>query len=174
MTNRLRMHWSAAAALVVLSPGAAAQGVPVALAAPAGQTQVLVLQARGVQIYVGQAVKGDPARCEWVFKAPEADLFNAQGRPAGRHYAGPTWEAPDGSKVVGEVKAKDTSRSAGSIPWLLLSAKANSGPGVFSRVTSIQRLDTSGGAAPAGAAEAGKEVRVAYTATYVFFEDGAW
>jgi hypothetical protein len=170
----------AGAVCVVLGPGAAllaqpAPSLPEALKAPQGQVQVLVLQARGVQIYVAQAAKGDPARLEWVFKAPEADLFDAQSQLAGKHHAGPTWEATDGSSVVGEVQAKDTSRSAGSIPWLLLSAKATSGTGVFGRVTSIQRLNTSGGAAPGqvSPAHAGEEARVAYTATYVFFQAGS-
>ncbi|CAN5925593.1 hypothetical protein BH11MYX4_BH11MYX4_06510 [soil metagenome] len=32
---------------------------------------------------------------------PEATLFGHHGRVAGKHYAGPTWEANDGSTVVG-------------------------------------------------------------------------
>ena len=69
------------------------------------------------------------------------------------------------------MKARDTSLSTGSIPWLLLSAKANQGPGLFSSVKSIQRLNTTGGAAPATAsqAQAGQEARIPYTATYAFF-----
>jgi len=73
--------------------------------------------------------------------------------------------------VVGEVKAKDTSRSSGSIPWLLLGVKSTSGQGLFRPVRSIQRLNTLGGAAPATAsqAQAGQEVRVPYSATYAFY-----
>ena len=149
-----------------------AKPVPEALKAPADQVLAFELQATGVQIYECRARKEDPAQFEWVFKAPEADLFDGSGQRVGKHYGGPTWESPDGSKVVGEVKAKDTSRPAGSIPWLLLSAKTNSVEGVFARVRSIQRLDTSGGAAPAeGAvkAKAGQEIRVPYEATYAFY-----
>ncbi len=101
---------------------------------PANQTLALTLDARGVQIYECRAVAGDPAKYEWAFKAPEADLFDAQGRKVGRHYAGPTWELADGSKV--------------------------------------ERVDTFGGKAPAGQAEAskaGQEARVDYTATYKFY-----
>jgi hypothetical protein len=129
------------------------------------------LQATGVQIYECRATKDDPSRFEWVFKAPEADLLDAAGKLVGRHYGGPTWEGADGSKVVGEVKAKDTSFSTGSIPWLLLGAKDTSGVGLFSSVKSIQRLNTTGGAAPAEAtpAQAGREARVPYTATYAFY-----
>lgn len=145
--------------------------VPEALKAPADQVLAFELQATGVQIYQCRARQDDPTRFEWIFQAPQADLFDASGQLVGRHYGGPTWEGTDGSRVVGEVKAKDTSLSSGSIPWLLLGAKTTSGAGLFSAVRSIQRLDTVGGAAPASAspAQAGQEVRVPYTATYAFY-----
>jgi hypothetical protein len=148
-----------------------ARAVPEALKAPADQEVGFELQATGVQIYACRANKNDPTKFEWAFQAPEADLFDATGKLVGRHYGGPTWEGADGSKVVGEVKAKDASFSTGSIPWLLLSAKDYSGVGLFSGVKSIQRLNTTGGAAPAtaSAAQAGQEARVPYTATYVFY-----
>ena len=148
-----------------------AKPVPETLKAPSDQVLAFELQATGVQIYECRARKDDSAQFEWAFKAPQADLFDASGQLVGRHYGGPTWESPDGSKVVGEVKAKDTSLSSGSIPWLLLGAKATAGKGLFSPVKSIQRLNTTGGAAPASAsqAQAGQEVRVPYTATYAFY-----
>ena len=148
-----------------------AKPVPEALKAPADQVLAFELQATGVQIYECRALKDDPARFEWAFKAPQAELFDASGLLVGKHYGGPTWESPDGSKVVGEVKAKDTSLSSGSIPWLLLGAKATAGKGLFSPVKSIQRLNTVGGAAPVNAsqAQAGQEARVPYTATYAFY-----
>jgi Protein of unknown function (DUF3455) len=166
------------AALVALSaiaaepPMQSAKAIPEALKAPSDQVLAFELQATGMQIYECRASKEDPARFEWAFKAPQADLFNASGKQVGRHYGGPTWEGTDGSKVVGEVVAKDTSLSVGSIPWLLLGAKSTSGNGLFSRVKSIQRLDTTGGAAPAAAPgldQVGQEVRVPYTATYAFY-----
>ena len=157
--------------LVGGQPMPSAKAVPEALKAPADQVLAFELQATGVQIYECRALKDDPARFEWAFKAPQADLFDASGLLVGKHYGGPTWESADGSKVVGEVKAKDTSLSSGSIPWLLLGAKATAGKGLFSPVKSIQRLNTVGGAAPATAAQAqaGQEVRMPYTATYAFF-----
>jgi len=154
-----------------IAQASAPRAIPEALKAPADQVLALELQATGVQIYECRATKDDPARFEWVFKAPEANLFDASGKLTGKHYAGPTWEAPDGSKVVGEVKAKDTSRAAGSIPWLLLGAKSASGHGVLGRVMSIQRVNTTGGAAPTSASQdqVGQEARVPYTATYLFY-----
>jgi uncharacterized protein DUF3455 len=142
------------------------KAVPSALAVPAGQALLLRASARGAQIYT--------CRPEgWVLKAPEADLFDADGKRIGKHYGGPTWELDDGSAVVGEVKEK--APAEGSIPWLLLAKKSARGTGTLSRVTFIQRLDTQGGTAPAGgcdATKAGAEARVEYTATYAFYAAG--
>jgi hypothetical protein len=146
--------------------------VPENLKVPAGQALSLVSPATGVQIYECSASKADPARFEWVFKAPEADLFDLSGKKIGKHYAGPTWESDDGSKVVGEVKARDDGPAATAIPWLLLAAKLTSGNGVFSRTQGIQRLYTVGGKAPAAAcnkAQLSREARVPYKATYYFY-----
>ena len=177
MLRQSRFTITTGAAFAALSASAAGPGmqsakpVPETLKAPADQVLAFELQATGVQIYECRARKEDPTQFEWIFKAPEADLFDASGLLVGKHYGGPTWESADGSKVVGEVKAKDTSLSSGSIPWLLLGAKATSGKGLFSPVKSIQRLNTVGGAAPAtaGQVQAGQEVRVPYTATYAFY-----
>jgi hypothetical protein len=157
--------------LVGGQPMQGAKPVPEALKAPADQELAFELQSTGVQIYECRARQDDPARFEWIFKAPQADLFDASGQLVGRHYGGPTWEGLDGSRVVGEVKAKDTSRSGGSIPWLLLGATATAGKGLFSPVKSIQRLNTEGGAAPASASQeqGGQEIRVPYRATYAFY-----
>ena len=146
--------------------------VPGALKAPATQVLSLETQAVGVQIYECKASRDDPTRFEWILKAPEAELFDSTGNKIGRHYAGPTWEANDGSKVVGEVKARDNGPEPNAIPWLLLSAKSTAGNGVLSQTQSIQRVHTVGGKAPAGGcnqAQVGKETRVAYKATYYFF-----
>jgi Protein of unknown function (DUF3455) len=146
--------------------------IPDALKAPAGEVLVLTTPARGVQIYVCGPNKDDASRLEWNFKAPEADLLNHSGTTIGKHYAGPTWESADGSKVVGETKARDNGPDPKAIPWLLLSAKSNTGSGIFSTVKSVQRLQTVGGIAPAEActaAQVGREARVPYTAVYNFY-----
>jgi len=107
---------------------------------------------------------------QWVFVAPEAELFDRAGKKIGSHYAGPNWEAADGSKVVGVVKARADAPAAGNIPWLLLATKSVGSDGSFSKVTSIQRVATVGGAAPAGdCAQPGAQARVGYTADYYFF-----
>lgn len=147
-------------------------GIPETLKVPETQVLSLETQAAGVQIYECKASKDGPMRPEWVFKAPEAELFDREGKRIGRHYAGPTWESNDGSKVVGEVKARDNGPDPNSIPWLLLSAKSSSRNGVFSQMQSIQRVHTVGGKAPAegcNQAQVGKEVRVPYKALYYFY-----
>lgn len=146
--------------------------VPDKLKAPAGQVLSLEAQATGVQIYECNSSKTDPTRFEWIFKAPEADLFDSLGRRIGKHYAGPTWESNDQSKVVGEVRARDDGPDADAIPWLLLTAKSTSGKGIFGQAQSIQRVRTVGGKAPAqgcSRGQAGSELRVPYTATYYFY-----
>ena len=145
--------------------------VPDALRVPVTESLAFKANAKGVQIYESRARKDDPSRYEWVFKGPEADLFDEQGKKIGRHFAGPTWESNDGSKVVGEVKGKADAKDASGVPWLLLSAKAHEGSGVFSAVTYIQRVNTVGGKAPAECDEksAGKEFRAPYTAEYLFY-----
>lgn len=152
--------------------GPAAAAVPEALKPPPEQALSRQAHATGVQIYECQPAKDDATRFEWAFRAPEADLVDPAGKPAGRHYAGPTWEAPDGSKVVGEVTARDNGPDPAAIPWLLLHAKSTSGQGAFSQVRSIQRVHTVGGRAPADGcsqAQSGKLVRVPYSADYLFY-----
>ena len=140
---------------------------------PEGERPVARVSARGVQIYECRATKDGPA---WVFVAPEAALFDAMGREAGRHYAGPHWEAPDGSRLLGTVKARAESPREGAIPWLLLSTRSVGGEGSLAGITSVQRVNTEGGLAPAGAcakATIGATQRVPYTADYVLLSNRA-
>jgi uncharacterized protein (DUF2147 family) len=147
--------------------------IPAALEVPAGQVLTLTARGVGVQIYACAAGKGDPTQYSWTLKGPEAELRDpSSGKPLGRHYAGPAWEAGDGSKVTGELVAAGDAPEPGAIPWLLLRAKSTSGAGVFSHIVSIQRLRTVGGKAPASGcdpARAGEETRVPYSAEYRFY-----
>jgi hypothetical protein len=152
---------------------ATAPEVPEALRAPAGQQLAMKLRANGVQVYEC-ASQGAGGAFEWKFKGPEASLVDHGGRPMGTHYGGPTWEAPDGSKVVAEVRARANASDPGAIPLLLLGTRSSSGEGAFSRVKSIQRLETAGGVAPKEACTANELARVArvpYTAMYYFYVD---
>ncbi len=136
------------------------------------QIMLLDAQAKGVQIYTCKATK-TANQYEWTLKAPEAVLLNSKnGNQIGKHYGGPTWEASDGSKVVGEVKTRANAPSTNNIPWLLLAAKSNAGNGIFSQVNYIQRVDTIGGKAPTSGCDSNRvnaEARVYYTALYYFY-----
>jgi len=131
----------------------------------------MIMRAKGVQIYECRAKKDQAGAYEWAFVAPEADLFDERGNKTGKHYAGPHWESTDGSKILGSVKER-ADAPTGAIPWLLLSAKSVGPDGAFSKVTSIQRVNTVGGVAPAAGcsqAVAGTSARINYTADYYFF-----
>ena len=144
--------------------------VPSSLAVPEGQTLFLVAEASGVQVY--QCTQKADGSFEWVFKSPEATLTSPEGKPLGKHYAGPTWEASDGSTVIGAVKERDPGPTPSAIPWLLLTAKSTSGSGTFAATKSIQRLATAGGVAPhdpCAAANLNQMARVPYTARYYFY-----
>ena len=136
--------------------------VPEQLKPAANETLAFVVPAKGVQIYECRDGK-------WAFVAPDAELFDRSGKKIGRHYAGPHWEAADGSNVVGAVKHRADAPAAGNIPWLLLGAKSVGGEGAFSKVTSIQRVATVGGMAPTQGCQSGEEARVYYSADYYFF-----
>ena len=59
---------------------------------------------------------------------------------------------------------------AAAIPWLSLHAQSDGGPGVFRRVTFIQRVNTVGGREPTFAGGyAGQVERGPYTAEYYFY-----
>jgi len=147
--------------------------VPAEIAVPEGHKLTFMAVAKGVQIYECVAEAG--AALAWKLHAPRADLLDDAGTPIGSHFGGvdknlppgPYWEAKDGSRVHGSKPA--TAPNAGSIPLVRLEAADASGTGVFSKVKFVQRLDTTGGVAPAGACTAGKTTEVAYTAKYYFY-----
>jgi len=174
-THRFALRSLGGATLLALAACASPPAeVPAALRPAAGEAHTLTAAAWGVQVYECRAGATDAAPA-WTFVAPEAELYDAQGRSIGRHGAGPFWQVADGSRVVGAVKARIDAPATGAIPWLLLSARTdrpNEPPGSLSRVTSIQRVNTAGGTAPvAGCSRAnlGAIAKVAYTADYHFF-----
>ena len=151
---------------------AATPQVPGPLRVPADQVLIEQLHATGVQIYECQPSKNDAAQFEWIFRGPEATLTTQGGRKVGKHYGGPTWEANDGSRVVGEAIGNSASPKPNSIPWLLLRARATAGSGLFAHVQFIQRLNTVGGSVPAAGCrreQAGQQLRASYTADYLFY-----
>ena len=147
------------AALLTLTLAGTAQA---SVNPPAGHVPFDAGFAVGVQTY-----KCDGAA--WAFTGPRATVYTLHGKVD--HYAGPTWEARDGSKVVG-AKVSEEPSPIGAIPHLLLRA-ASTTPGQLGKTSFIQRLATTGGVAPAGStctdATAGTVAEVPYTAVYTFW-----
>jgi Protein of unknown function (DUF3455) len=84
------------------------------------------------------------------------------------HFAGPRWQAADGSTVVGAVRTRVT--RTGQLPWLLLDVTAHEGPaGALSPVTSVSRVLTRGGLPPTTSCTPGATTSPSYTAVYVFW-----
>jgi Protein of unknown function (DUF3455) len=140
-----------------------------AVAPPQSTTLLLEVGADGVQIYTCES---KASGFEWKFKAPEANLFDKEGRQIGTHFAGPTWKMVDGSEVVGEVIAKTDAPEPGAIQWLLIRAKNHEGSGKLSEAAYIRRTDTKGGVAPqtgCDASHVSEQARMRYSATYQFF-----
>jgi hypothetical protein len=165
---------AALAAAVPLSGIAAAAPsapeVPDGIAVDEGNKPFLIGHAVGVQIY----------RCNgasWGLVAPRANLYGDNGQLVATHFAGPSWQARDGCKVVGQRIKDPIMVDPTAIPWLLLEAKsATAGPDGdrLAATTYIQRVATTGGLAPAAstcnADTTGAESEIPYTADYVFWK----
>jgi len=154
---------------MLIAVSANAQQVPATLEPP-GEVLAFTVQAKGVQIYECRARKEGSGN-EWAFVAPEAELSDASGKKVGTHGAGPFWQASDGSRIEGTVKQRADAPNVGAIPWLLLTTRSTGGNGTMRDITSVQRINTVGGIAPAaGVCEIGATARIPYTADYRFFK----
>jgi len=147
-----------------------APDVPDKIQAPAGEEVALAAHASGSQIYTCKA--DAEGKFTWTLKAPEAQLTDRKDKVIGSHSAGPTWKLKDGSEVTGKAAAQVDSLDSDSIPWLLVKVVNHSGKGRLADVTTIQRIHTRGGKAPAtgcDASHSGNEEKSSYTADYYFY-----
>jgi len=124
--------------------------------------------ARGVQIYKWNALTS-----MWDFVAPAANLYaepNFFGE-VGSHRAGPVWESKSGSLVEARrVQGTGCTPDPNAIAWILLSKHRTEGSGIFSSVTFIQRVNTTGGLAPTlPGLQHGEIKEIPYTAEYYFY-----
>jgi hypothetical protein len=171
-------HAGATAPVAASAPPAplAPPAVPPALAVPAGALVTARFHAVGAQVYAcGASPAGGAPAYAWTLKGPDATLSGDDGHTIGSHSAGPTWSSTDGSSVVGKKLAQSDAADATAIPWLLVGAVSTTGTGVFSDVSYVQRVATSGGKAPAtgcGAENVGSETHVPYEADYFFYRGG--
>ncbi|HEU4873770.1 MAG TPA: DUF3455 domain-containing protein [Pyrinomonadaceae bacterium] len=125
--------------------------------------------ARGVQVY-----KWNLVTQKWDLLAPVASLFAEENYfgEVGSHYVGPVWESKGGSKVEGRrVLGTGCTPDPTAIAWLLLSKFRTEGNGIFSSITFIQRVNTTGGLAPIepGLVD-GETKEIPYTAEYYFYK----
>lgn len=155
-----------------LSTDACPAGVPASLLPPATESLKLKVSAVGVQIYVCNATS--TGGFAWTGLAPQANLYNDDGKLIGTHFIGPTWQGNDGSSV-GAAKVAAAAIDPTAVPWLLLKGVSHAAQdGRFSDVTWVQRLSTVGGIAPADTCDAthnaGAVVQVPYSADYFFYE----
>jgi Protein of unknown function (DUF3455) len=148
---------------------------PTAITVPDGQNLAHVFRAQGFQVY--QCTADASGALAWGFRAPRADLFDAENHLVVKHFggieanlpAGAYWQSvKDGSRVHGGNTVSAPSPDA--VPLLRLEALDTAGTGILSRVSFIQRLATVGGVAPTGACSpVDAQLPVPYTADYYFY-----
>jgi hypothetical protein len=163
--------------------------VPDTLAVPAGSKAFLIGHAVGTQNYI---CLPDGAGAKWVLFGPQATVFDDAGKQIMTHFLSPnpaesgtpraTWQHSDRTSAVWAMKVAESDDARyvepGAIKWFLLKVMgAEEGSRPHDRLTQatvIQRVNTSGGVAPASECTAtgdvGKTKFVPYTADYVFYK----
>src|SRR5580700_7350756 len=117
--------------LLTLGGWAQTPDIPANLKPPAGETLIRQAHATGDQVYTCDGTS-------WMLLRPDARLLDESGKEIGSHFAGPTWQWSDGSRVVGRPVA-NAAPDPDSIPWLLLTATDHQGQGVLQDISSVQR-----------------------------------
>ena len=177
MTRTIRLLFAGLAAALSVAQlahaGPAEPAVPTDIKVEAGHKLYLIGHAEGVQIHRCDAVADG---YKWNLVAPRAVLVDDTGKLLTTHGAGPNWQARDGSIVYAQLDARVTV-DATAIPWLRLKTTvAAAGPDGdrLADTTFIQRINTTGGLAPAAATcnadTTGTTQEIPYTADYAFWK----
>jgi hypothetical protein len=161
-------------------PAMAAIAPPAGLASnllpAAGEVPAFRLAASGVQIYECRESLTQPGTYRWTFVNPDATLNDpASGADVATLRAIDTWNALNDLSSVSAVLRATQAAGANDLPWAYMRAIPASPDGMFAGVTSIQRVNTRGGAAPRDGCTvdtAGAEARVPFTADYYFYKRG--
>lgn len=160
---------STRAAFFVLAIAACSTAFAASSIDPPQSEQVLAATASGVQVY--SCEYDAQHHLMWIFKSPLATLYDPSGQAVIKHAAGPSWQADDGSRIVGHVLAQTPSNTTGSIPQLLLETHSTGTSGTLSGVRFVQRINTVGGLMPAGACTSEHQTGSSpYIANYVFYK----
>ncbi len=146
------------------------QDIPDELKVPDGNVLLLRAYGKGVQIYDCPFVEPPKATPHAILLTGDRD----EGDLVAIHFKGPSWQAMDGSIVVGDAaNAKHVvAPDPDGVDWLLLPVKSTTGNGLFSKATYIQRLFTDGGKATlAGCQQMQDQSQelVEYSAQYLFY-----
>jgi hypothetical protein len=177
----MRLHLLVLAAALLCTPAFAAVPEPAGLSpqmrAGANEEPAFLLTGNGVHIYQCRVTANDATTnaavntFAWSFVAPDATL--SDGARTTARLASPNLieSASDRGSVSGLVRASQ--QAGNNLPWTLMRAQPIGDAGLFTGVTSIQRVNTNGGMAPATGCNAdsvGSEARVAYSADYYFYK----
>jgi hypothetical protein len=165
--------------------------VPENIQVPAGNTLFLVGHATGTQDYVCLPSGSD---FKFALVTPRATLLGGDRQQVANHFFSPdpfdsnalraTWqESPDTDTVWAQAVQSSSDPAfvaPGAIGWVLLRAagtQGGGGPEGLAATTYVQRLNTTGGAAPstgcAASGDVGSQAFVPYTADYYFYQDDA-
>jgi hypothetical protein len=166
--------------------------VPANLQVPAGNKAFLQGDAVGTQNYI---CLPSGTGFAWILFGPQATLFSDQHEQVITHFLSPnpveagtprpTWRHSRNTSTVWAMPIASSADpvfvAPDAIPWLLLQVVgAKDGPTGGHKLTPtkfIQRLNTSGGVAPAtgctSSTDVGKRAFVPYSADYIFYKDKA-
>ena len=147
--------------------------LPAAVQVPTGNALLIETAHKGEIQYQCRIKAGTDNQAAWFFVGPDARITNRMGKDIGRYYGPPaTWDATDGSSVVGAQLAV-TPNGADNIPLQLVKINASRGNGQFTGTTFVQRVNTKGGVAPQSpctVASLGNTKFVPYQSDYIFWK----
>jgi hypothetical protein len=145
--------------------------LPALAAIPADEEPSFMLSASGTNLFQCKARIDDANAYAWHFVAPDLTLFEGS-RTAGTHKAASQFESgSDRTSLFGVLSATQPA-GGNNMPWARMRAVPAGDSGMFAGVTTIQRVNTAGGVAPAegcNAASVGNETRVNFSADYFFY-----
>ena len=179
MKNRLPFALLAASALVLAGCSSINTALNTSkqpsmekLTPPSGQP-FLTLEGKGIQIFRCAA---DTKGSYWHFEQPQAKLKDKSGEVVAE-LSGPmsAFEYKDGSRIISShiIAWADPANPQKDNKYALMKAVSDSGTGVFNGVKYIQRLKPEGGMPDSSGctpAEAGKLLKVPFSAEYVFWK----
>lgn len=157
------LRFLATLAVMTIGQSASHAQVPAGIAAEE-KGIVAIFHGEGAEIYECQAKGRDLL---WEPREPVASLIS-EGNTVGKHSRGPFWELPDGSAVTAKATGGVQKDDAANAPWLKYTVTKNSGLGILSDVSVVQRINVRGGMIAGRCSEPGEFRSVPFSADFVF------